>query len=152
MFDRCRRSSAAGTHVKYQCDLNNLTGTFTRSKFLLTAKLVNGALVTSTPGLLYSHLSLVAPLGQGTSNKTEPSIQIWHSHSGTAHRPLKMASVLQNSLSLSMDLLPICIIAGCAWAGNAGNVCRRFQRKQLVSDPGMHHDTCVMHVPWCMSG
>ena len=22
----------------------------------------------------------------------------------------------------------------------------------LVSDPGMHHGTCVTHVPWCMSG
>ena len=28
----------------------------------------------------------------------------------------------------------------------------RLQRKPLVSDPGMHHGTCVMHVPWCMSG
>ena len=27
----------------------------------------------------------------------------------------------------------------------------RLQRKLLVSDPGMHHDTCVTHVPWCMS-
>ena len=27
-----------------------------------------------------------------------------------------------------------------------------LQRKPLVSDPGMHHDTCVTHVPWCMSG
>ena len=45
-------------------------------------------------------------------------------------------------------------IAGCACAGNAGNVfpCRQFQRKPLVSDPGMHHGTCVTHVPWCMSG
>ena len=45
-------------------------------------------------------------------------------------------------------------IAGCACAGNAGNVSprRRFQRKPLVSDPGMHHGTCVTHVPWCMSG
>ena len=45
-------------------------------------------------------------------------------------------------------------IAGCACAGNAGNVSfrRRFQRKPLVSDPGMHHSTCVTHVPWCMSG
>ena len=45
-------------------------------------------------------------------------------------------------------------IAGCACAGNAGNVSphRRFQRKPLVSDPGMHHGTCVSHVPWCMSG
>ena len=45
-------------------------------------------------------------------------------------------------------------IAGCACAGNAGNAFprRRFQRKLLVSDPGMHHGTCVTHVPWCMSG
>ena len=28
----------------------------------------------------------------------------------------------------------------------------RLPRKQLVSDPGMHHGTCVTHVPWCMSG
>ena len=44
-------------------------------------------------------------------------------------------------------------IAGWACAGNAGNVFprRRFQRKPLVSDPGMHNGTCVTHVPWCMS-
>ena len=43
---------------------------------------------------------------------------------------------------------------GCACAGNAGSVSRRrrLQRKTLVSDPGMHHGTCVTHVPWCMSG
>ena len=28
----------------------------------------------------------------------------------------------------------------------------RLQRKPLVSDPGMHHGTCVTHVPWCISG
>ena len=33
----------------------------------------------------------------------------------------------------------------------------RFPRHQLlrkppVSDPSMHHGTCVTHVPWCMSG
>ena len=27
----------------------------------------------------------------------------------------------------------------------------RLQRKPLVNDPGMHHGTCVTHVPWCMS-
>ena len=45
-------------------------------------------------------------------------------------------------------------ITGCACAGNAGNVFPRrwFQRKPLVSDHGMHHGTCVTHVPWCMSG
>ena len=29
---------------------------------------------------------------------------------------------------------------------------QRFQRKPLVNDLGMHHGTCVTHVPWCMSG
>ena len=45
-------------------------------------------------------------------------------------------------------------IPGCACAGNAGNGFprRRFQRKLLVSDPGMYHGTCVPHVPWCMPG
>ena len=28
----------------------------------------------------------------------------------------------------------------------------RRQRKPQVSDPGMHHGTCVTHVPWCMPG
>ena len=61
-------------------------------------------------------------------------------------------------MSLSLDALwasyQIRKIASCACAGNAGNVFprRRFQRKPLVSDPGMHHGTCVTHVPWCMSG
>ena len=43
-------------------------------------------------------------------------------------------------------------IAGCACARIAGNVFprRRLQRKPLISDPGMHHGTCVTHVPWCM--
>ena len=37
-------------------------------------------------------------------------------------------------------------IAGCACAGNAGNVFlgTKLQRKSLVSDPGMHHGTFVM--------
>ena len=37
-------------------------------------------------------------------------------------------------------------IAGCACAGNAGNVfpTRRLQRKPLASDPGMHQGTCVL--------
>ena len=28
----------------------------------------------------------------------------------------------------------------------------RLQRKPLVSEPNIHHGTCVTHVPWCMSG
>ena len=28
----------------------------------------------------------------------------------------------------------------------------RLQRKSVINDPGMQHDTCVTHVPWYMSG
>ena len=43
--------------------------------------------------------------------------------------------------------------AGCACAGNAGNVflTTDFKRKPLISDSGMHHGRCITHVPWCMS-
>ena len=37
---------------------------------------------------------------------------------------------------------------GCACTGNAGNV----SPPRRVSDPDMHHGTCVAHVPWCMPG
>ena len=37
-------------------------------------------------------------------------------------------------------------IAGCACAGNAGNI----SPPPPVNDPYMHHGTCVTHVPWCM--
>ena len=45
-------------------------------------------------------------------------------------------------------------IAGWLCAENPGKLfhCHRLQRKPLVSDPGMHHSTCVTHVPWCMWG
>ena len=36
--------------------------------------------------------------------------------------------------------------ADCACTGNAGNV---FPVPR-VSDSGMHHGTCMTHVPWCM--
>ena len=48
-----------------------------------------------------------------------------------------------------MDLLPDTY--------NCGLCMRRECRERLpptprVSDPDMHHDTCVTHVPWCMPG
>ena len=51
----------------------------------------------------------------------------------------------------TMGLLPDTQNVDCAYAGNVSPH-RRLQRKPLVSDPGMHHGTCVTHVPWCMSG
>ena len=45
-------------------------------------------------------------------------------------------------------------LTGCACAGNAGNVfpVTDFKGKPLVSDPDMHHGTCVTDVQWCISG
>ena len=67
--------------------------------------------------------------------------------------PLYLVSII-SACRLPWASCQIRKIAGCACAGNAGNVFprHRLQRKPLVSDPGMHHGTCVTHVPWCMSG
>ena len=42
-------------------------------------------------------------------------------------------------------------IAICACTGKTFSR-HQLQRKQLVSDPGIHYGTCVSHMPWCMSG
>ena len=39
-------------------------------------------------------------------------------------------------------------IAGCACAGNTGNVVP----PPRVSNPDIHHDVCMTHVSWCMPG
>ena len=48
-----------------------------------------------------------------------------------------------NSVSISMSWRRL-------WASY--QIRHRLQRKPLVNGPGLHHDTCVTHVPWCMSG
>ena len=35
---------------------------------------------------------------------------------------------------------------------HAPGILEQFLPPLRVSDPDMHHDTCVSHVPWCMSG
>ena len=42
----------------------------------------------------------------------------------------------------------ICKIACCACAGMPGT----FSPPPRVSESGMHHSTCVTHVPWCVPG
>ena len=61
---------------------------------------------------------------------------------------------LRNMMATCMGLLPDAL----NWGLRMRRECRkrfprhRLQRKPLVSDPDIHHGTCVMHVPWCMSG
>ena len=78
------------------------------------------------------------------------------SHQGPT--PMRLL-LLINELSVSDIFLNIkwasCQIrkiAGCACTGNAWNVFPATDLKPLVSNPGIHHGTCVTHVSWCMSG
>ena len=53
-----------------------------------------------------------------------------------------------------MDLLPDaydCVLR-IRWECRERFPRHRLQRKPLISYPGIHHGTCVTHVPWCMSG
>ena len=38
------------------------------------------------------------------------------------------------------------------WVAHAPGMPGTFSPPPWVSDPDMHHDTCVTHVPWCMPG
>ena len=48
----------------------------------------------------------------------------------------------------SMGLLPD--TQNCGW--HAPGMPGTFSPSPQVSDPDMHHGTCVTHVPWCMPG
>ena len=79
----CHRSWAAETPGKYEHDWNYLTHTFAKSKFPVTEKLANGALVTPTPGSL---LPLCETLDRKNSTRSKffnDPYQILHAHIGT---------------------------------------------------------------------
>ena len=99
--------------------------------------LIRGLLASPKEIHIPGRLILAHPIRQTGHRQCVTSPGVYHSRS-----PARWASYQIRN------------IAGCACAGNAGNVFprRRFQRKPLVSDPGIHHGTCVTHVPWCMSG
>ena len=54
--------------------------------------------------------------------------------------------------SLSIGLLPDMLNCGLRMRHECRELFphHRLKRKPLVSGPGMHHDTCVTHVPCCM--
>ena len=70
-------------------------------------------------------------------------------------KPLRtICSIPNRKTFMSMGLLPDTQKCGLCMRRECWERFPRhwFQRKLLVSDPGMHHGTCVTHVPWCMSG
>ena len=99
MFDRCRRSSAAVAPVKYECDLNNLRGTFTSSKILLTEKLANGALVTPTPGPL-KHDTLYGEISRSLEVNIYMDLTHWDRD--------KMAAISQTMFSNAFSWMKMC--------------------------------------------
>ena len=95
-----------------------------------------------------------------TRNAYHDRLIEWHVnivlHTTCCYLPFELAYLSLASMSTPrpMGLLPDTLNCGFAHApGMPGTFPRpRFQRKPLVSDPGMHHGTCVTHVPWSMSG
>ena len=71
--------------------------------------------------------------------------------------------ILTNSLLISLCKTGMCLHRPLTryvklWVahtpGMPGTLCfprHRLKRQPLVSDRGMHHGTCITHVPWCMS-
>ena len=71
-----------------------------------------------------------------------------------SEQSVNYSSWCQETNSLCMGLLPDTQTCGLRMRRECRERFPRhqFQRKPLVSDPGMHHGTCVTHVSWCMSG
>ena len=112
-----------------------------------------------------NELAMLQPVSSPSSKSLNSSWRYACKHllkpiSTWRHRMAKSSLVCCKEVSLTVIVLipwtsyQIRKIASSAYARNAVNVSSRLrlQRKPLVSDPGMHHGTCVTHVPWCMSG
>ena len=126
-------------HLKYTsrlwCFMMSITGVRAISELPLLFRWSGSLSQPGAPGLKWTHVIDVS-LKLSTECYTENLQRVYH-------------RVLSPWASYQIRKIGV-----CACAGNAGNVFphRRFRMKPLVSDPGMHHGTCVTHVPWCMSG
>ena len=63
-------------------------------------------------------------------------------------------TVILVNIGSGNGLLPDGPLARCVklWAAHAPAMPGTFSPPPRVSDPDMHHGTCVTHVPWCMPG
>ena len=60
IFDRCRRSIAAETHVKYECDFKKLTYNFAIYQIPIAENFTNGALVTTNTSQVRTNDTIVS--------------------------------------------------------------------------------------------
>ena len=95
---------------------------------------------------------------KGNKGKSDPVVQTLTEHAAT-YSPVEEEEISLDERKCTTPWASCQVrkIAGFACAENAGDVFRgfprhRLQRKPLVSDPSIHHGTCVVHVPWCVSG
>ena len=102
----------------------------------------------SDDNTFYRILKWTGSLHTVDSRHSERTVRftMWKVTSWTTHLILK-ATALRIGRTCPWTSYQIRRIAGCACAGNAGNV---FPPR--VSDPDLHHGTCVTHVPWCIPG
>ena len=77
---------------------------------------------------------------QGTDPQIGPICSEWYSQSD-CRKILEPSRSVWASYQIRKN-------PGCACAGMPGT----FSPPPRVSDPNMHHRTCVPHVPWCMLG
>ena len=70
-------------------------------------------------------------------------------------------SILMNEVILLLAVVALCLSNSCNWlldiyiktqVAHAPRLLGRFSPSPRVSDPDMHHGTCVTPVPWCMRG
>ena len=124
------------------------------TKICMTWK-ITCPLATAIMSLQWYHMSVIA--SQITGNSTMCSTAVQTKNRENTKIVMTGGFLSQRATyveSVTMGLLPDTQNCGLRMRRE----CRerfprhRFQRKLLVSDPDMHHGTCVTHVPWCMSG
>ena len=77
-----------------------------------------------------------------------PKASDWCAAVTFVHIKAQSWRLLQNKISIQYSNLPNCGLR----MHRERFAYYRFQWKPRVNYPGIHHGTCVTHVPWCMSG
>ena len=77
---------------------------------------------------------------------------------GDKVKPTNITHTSESQMRISVMIKPPGMVDFFTTRFHSRRECRerfprhRLKRKPLVNDPGMHHGTCVTHVPSCMSG
>ena len=92
-------------------------------------------------GPIDKHITIVSGNGLAPNARTTGWDNVY-----SVHRYIYESPRLSQLITAQWASCQIREIAGCA--GIPGT----FSPPLRISDPDMHHGTCVTHVPWCMTG